>query len=810
MTPSDWIVLGAALPVLAGIGGFFFKTGRRASAAMDGTGPDTCELRLDIDGMTCAACTARVQRALESVPGVRVASVNLVTETAAVVADASAVSAPALIEAVEATGFGASVPDPTRAAFEAQQAQDRAHRVRYHALRRRTALALALAVLGMILSMPVMGPGAVGAAADPFLRVSHRVVDPALRTALPFLYRIDPRVLGWILLGMTLLSMVVAGRHFYVGAFKALSHRSADMNTLVALGSGAAFALSTVSTLSPGLFLRHGLQPAIYYEAVLFILALILLGNTFEARARHSTASALRGLIELQPQRARRWQEGQAVEVELSSLRPGDEVLVRPGERIPVDGVVVEGRSAVDESMLTGESVPVPKGEGDAVIGGTVNGAGALRVRITRTGADSVLARIVAMMREAQATRAPIEHLVDRVTAVFVPVSISIAWITFVVWKLWGPEPSWLPALVAAVSVLVIACPCAMGLAVPTAVLVASGRGAREGILFKGGEGLQRAASVDTVVFDKTGTLTEGRPEVVEVRLRADSPRALLRRVAALEARSEHPLAAALVAHARREGIDADAEVEEFVSEPGRGAHARVDGVEIRVGRADFVGIAATSDEEAQAQAERGRTLVHVTEDGVDAGWLAVADPLRPGARRAVATLRGDGLQVVLLSGDQEHTVRAIASELGIERFYGGVLPAGKVAVIAGLKDEGRVVAMVGDGVNDAPALARADLGMAMGAGADVAVEAADVTLLGDDPRAVPAALRLGRRALAVIRQNLFWAFAYNALAIPVAAGALYPTFGVLLSPILASAAMAFSSVSVVSNSLRIRGFRLR
>jgi Cu+-exporting ATPase len=607
--------------------------------------------------------------------------------------------------------------------------------------------------------------------------------------------------------------MAWAGRHFYVRAWAAFRHHAADMNTLVAVGTGAAYLLSLAATVAPGFFLARGVAPDVYFEAVILITALVLVGNTLEARAKRQTTGALRRLVQLQPKRARVVRDGNEVELPVEAVVADDVIVVRPGERLPVDGEVLSGASAVDESMLTGEPLPVAKRPGDAVVGGTVNGTGSFRYRATALGAASVLARVVRMMREAQGSRAPIQKLADRISGIFVPVVLSLSIATFVIWFVAADAAPAVRALVAAVAVLVIACPCAMGLAVPTAVMVATGKGAELGVLVKGGEALERAHAIDTVVLDKTGTITEGKPAVTELVLAPGAPvpeERLLALVAAVERASEHPLAAAIVAHAgARGGV---LEATEFAAVAGRGARGDVAGHRVLVGNRAFLaeaGVDASAlDVRAAELAARGRTVVHAAVDGVLGGLLGVADPIRPTSKEAVARLRGLGLEVVMLTGDGRATAEAVAREAGVERVVAGVLPEGKLAEIERLAGEGRTVAMVGDGINDAPALARADVGIAMGGGTDVAIEAADVTLLRADLRAVADAIALSRRTVRTMRQNLFWAFAYNVIGIPIAAGALYPAFGLLLSPVLASAAMAGSSVSVVSNSLRLRRFR--
>jgi Cu+-exporting ATPase len=590
------------------------------------------------------------------------------------------------------------------------------------------------------------------------------------------------------------------------------------MNTLIAVGTGAAFIYSMIATVWPGVFLRAGVPPDVYYEAVIIIIALILTGNALEARARRSTASALRALIHLQPPTARVLRGGNETDLPVGDVLPGDVVMVRPGERIPVDGVIASGSSAVDESMLTGESMPVARQPGDRVIGGTINGTGAFTYRATTLGEASVLAQIVRLMRDAQGTRAPIQNLADRISSVFVPTVIALSIVTFVTWFLVADTAPAVRAFAAAVSVLIIACPCAMGLAVPTAVMVATGKGAELGVLIKGGEALQRAGDLDTVVVDKTGTVTEGRPAVSHVlaspgsRFDSDAGRdELIRLVAAVERASEHPVAEAVVRHAALHRIEVPA-VESFASVTGRGATGIVAGASVAVGSRLLLADGAVDPAPLAAEAARlaadGRTVVFVAVDGAPAGMIAVADPIRSTSREAIAGLHAMGITVVMLTGDNEATARAVARAAGIDRVVASVLPDGKVAEVKRLQAGGAVVAMVGDGINDAPALAQADVGMAVGTGTDIAAEAGDVVLMRGDLRAVTQAIHLSRRTMRTMRQNLFWAFIYNVVGIPVAAGALYPAFGLLLNPIIASAAMAFSSVSVVTNSLRLRRAR--
>ena len=735
---------------------------------------------IPVGGMTCAACQASVQRALSREPGVLDASVNLMTESAAVTFDPGVTTPAALVGAIQRTGYEAELPAPDRDMIAEQDVRDRAQAQEYAVLKRKAIVSGIIGALAMAISMPMM--------------------------------HAPSGVLSWALLGVTVFVMAWAGRHFYVRGWMGLRRRSPDMNTLIAIGTGAAFLYSAVATVAPQLFVRHGLQPDVYYEAVIIIIALILTGNTLEARAKRSTASALRALAGLQPKRARLERGGSDLDVPIEQVRSGDIVLVRPGERIPVDGEIVAGQSAVDESMLTGEWMAVAKKAGDRVTGGTINSTGAFRYRATTLGADSVLARIVRVMRDAQASRAPVQALADRISAIFVPTVLAISAVTFVIWLVVGGEASLAQALAASVSVLIIACPCAMGLAVPTAVMVATGRGAQMGVLIKGGEALQRAGEVTLVALDKTGTVTEGRPTVTDIIAVANGAVRgvddLLRLAASLESVSEHPLAEAIVRHAKERAVRIEPP-QAFTAIPGRGVRASVGAHTVALGNEPFMrelGIDIAPLAAALGRvADGGKTPVLVAVDGAAAGLLAIADPLRPTAVETVRALRGRGLEVVLITGDHEQTARAIAREAGIDRVVAGVSPEGKVAELQRLRASGHVVAMVGDGINDAPALATADVGIAIGTGTDVAIEAADVALMRGDPRGIVDAIDLSRRTMRTMRQNLFWAFVYNVIGIPVAAGVLYPAFGILLNPVFASAAMAFSSVSVVTNSLRLR-----
>lgn len=770
---------------------------------------------LPVEGMTCAACQATVQRALSTQPGVTKAAVNLMMNEATVHFDPAATSPGQLVAAINDIGYVSRLPLAADATSSADDQRQQQHRREYETLRAKSLVSLAIGAVAMMASMPLMGGRSPHAehAGDPLLRWAMTAVDPTVRAAVPWLYALAPQVLTYALLAATVLVMTWAGRHFYTRAWSGLTHGTADMSTLIAVGTGAAFLYSLAATLTPQWFVTDGARPDVYYEAVIIIIALVLLGNAMEARAKTQTTRALRQLAKLQASSARVRRDRQELDIPIAEVRAGDIVLVRPGERFPVDGEITSGSGAVDESMLTGESMPVEKAVGDRVIGATVNKTAALEVRATAIGATSVLARIVTLMKEAQGSQAPIQRLADRISAVFVPVVILIAIATFAAWMVLPETPSFASAITAAVSVLIIACPCAMGLAVPTAVLVASGRGAAAGILIKGGEPLERLAAVDTVVFDKTGTLTEGRPRVADMLIAPGHQRqTVLRVAAALESRSEHPLAKAVVAAAGPLAEPQPA-VDNVIALPGKGVFGIVDGTHVIAGteallRASGVDVTPL-ESRAREWAAEGNTVIFVAMAGQAVAAFAIADTVRPNARAVVAALRGHGLRTVMLTGDRRATAEAVAKHAGVNKVIAEVLPDGKVAAIKALQAAGQVVAMVGDGLNDAPALAQADIGMAMASGTDIASEAASVTLMRSDLASVTEAIVLARKTMRTMKQNLFWAFVYNVIGIPVAAGVLYPVFGILLSPILASAAMAFSSVSVVSNSLRLRGVKL-
>jgi P-type Cu+ transporter len=758
-------------------------------------------ISLPVAGMTCAACARVIERTLTRLPGVDAAAVNYATGRASVRFDPSLVQLPGIADAVRDVGYQVIATRPGETLTSEADIDHAQHAVEdreYAALKR-------LFILAVACGAPLVGLG-----------MSHAQF---------------PGV-NWVQLALAVPVLFVAGRRFYRGAWSALRHRHADMNTLIALGTGAAFAYSLAVTIAPRLaVLPHtgttaiG-RPAVYYEVAATIVILVLLGRLLESRARARTSDAIRRLIRLQPREARIIRDGIELSVPVAGVLSGDIVIVRPGERLPVDGEWLDGASTVDESMLTGESLPVEKAPGAAVLGGSVNGTGMFRFRATRVGRDTALQQIIRLMQQAQSRRAPIARLADVIAGVFAPVVLVIGIATFIVWfNLLPPGTRATAALVNFVAVLIIACPCALGLATPTAILVGTGRGAERGILVKGGDVLERAHAVDTVVLDKTGTITTGRPEVTDVVPLPSAGGAmldrgeLLRLAASAERRSEHPLAEAVVRAAEAWRLPLT-EPTAFQSRPGHGVDATVEGRRLIVGSARLLEEArvplAPADTLAAALAARARTVMFVAElrasttpAGVVLGVLGLADTPRAGAREAIAGMRRLGLEIVMLTGDSTDTAEAVRREVApngeISRLRADVLPGHKADEVKALQEQGRVVAMVGDGINDAPALAQADVGIAMGSGSDIAIEAADITLMRADLHGVVEAIELSRDTLRVIRQNLFWAFVYNVLGIPIAAGVLYPFTGMLLNPMVAAAAMSLSSVSVLANSLRLR-----
>ncbi len=747
---------------------------------------DTTTATLPITGMTCASCANFVQRTLQRTPGVTAATVNYATEKATIEFDPTALDTAALRAAVESAGYGvgAEPPAPDVGIIPETTAETASPVAASYPTN--LLLAAALTAVVMPLSMLSMTPWLMA--------------------------RVSMPTLNWLLLLLTLPVVVVAGRQFYVSAWKAARHGTATMDTLVAVGTGAALLFSLFVTVAPTVAARNGIPTDAYYDTTATIITLILLGRWLEGRARTRTGEAIRRLAGRAAKTARVVApDGTEREVPIQALRPGDVVSVRPGEKIATDGTVVDGQSAVNEAMLTGESLPVEKGVGAAVFGATLNTTGALRFRVTKLGADTLLAQISRLVEDAQASRAPIQRLADRVSAVFVPVVVGVALLTFGVWLAVGPTGQALPlALRAAVAVLIIACPCALGLATPTAILVGTGRGAARGILIRSAEALERAYAVDTVVLDKTGTLTRGEPGVTTFQAAEgfETP-VVLALAAAVERRSEHPLARAVAQYATAQQAPT-LTATDFQALTGQGATGTVTGQAVLIGSPRLLaerGIPLdnhlkTAVDGLQAAAQ---TVLVVAVDGRAAGVFGVADQLRETSKAAVAALHQQGLNVVMLTGDNAATAAAVGKALGIDRVVADVLPAEKAAFVAALQAEGRVVAMVGDGLNDAPALARADVGIAMGTGTDVAAATAGITLLREGVSGVAEALALSRRTVRVIRQNLFFAFLYNSLGIPVAAGVLYPFTGQLLSPMIAAAAMALSSVSVLLNSLRLR-----
>ncbi|MCU0426700.1 MAG: heavy metal translocating P-type ATPase [Candidatus Kapabacteria bacterium] len=750
---------------------------------------------LEITGMHCASCAAFVEDALSQTQGVKRAAVNLASEKATVEFLPTMVNVHALTAAVENSGYGArELKHDTNRAAQAEATEER-KRNEYDALKRRFTLAAVLAAVIMPLSMTMLVPS-----------VEHWIHQA-----------IGMQALNGMLLVLTLPVLLVSGREFYVSAYNAFLHRMANMDTLIAVGTGAAFAYSVVATLFPALFEQNGIRAEVYYDTTATIIALILLGKMLEARAKGQTSAAIKKLMNLQAKTARILVNEQEREVSIDAVKRGDVVVVRPGERIPTDGEIIEGASSVDESMLTGESLPVEKNVGASVFGGTVNKTGAFRFCATNVGAETALAHIVRLVEEAQGSKAPIQRLADKISSVFVPTVVVISLLTFVVWFNVMPAETRLPfALVNFVAVLIIACPCALGLATPTAIMVGTGKGAERGILIRNAESLEKAHQIGVVVVDKTGTLTQGEPSVTDFVMLNDTMTRedALQYAASLEHYSEHPLASAIVDYAEAEKVDAVFTVHDFLAVEGKGATGMVSGENVAIGNTKLMEQQKIiMDSEATSAAVKllaeAKTTMYVAVKGAIVAVIGVADTVRETSLEAVQELQKRGIEVVMLTGDNRQTAEAIAAQVGIKRVFADVLPHDKANAVKQLQSEGKIVAMVGDGINDAPALAQADVGIAIGAGTDIAMEAASITLMRSDLLSVVSAIELSRRTMTNIKQNLFFAFVYNVLGIPLAAGLLFPFTGWLLSPMIAAAAMAMSSVSVLTNALRLKAVKL-
>lgn len=762
-----------------------------AAAGAEDLGRTMARWHLQIGGVTCGSCVERIERAVMAVPGVHGATVNVAADSLTVEytprrTDLEQVRSVVRAEGFELAGTSSAAAGRAGEGIQPPSASDTA----YRSLMRKFWFAAVISLPVIVFSYP-----------GPF----------GLTGALPM--GSDRLRLVWGVLGvLTLPVMFYAGRDFFVGAWSAFRHRTADMNTLIATGISAAWIYSTVAIMVPGLFPSAELAE-VFYDVTAVVVALVVLGQALEVRAKGRSSEAIKKLIGLQPRTALVIRGDQELQVPVQEVVEGDLVVVRPGERVPVDGEIVAGSSALDESMVTGESLPVEKGVGDTVIGATINKTGSFRFAATKVGKDTVLSQIIQMVEQAQGSKAPIQRVVDRVSSYFTPAVVILAILGFMAWYTFGPAPALVYALIVFVTVLIIACPCALGLATPTSLMVGVGKGAEHGILIRSGQALETAHKLDTIVLDKTGTITKGHPSVTDVIGQDVDQDEVLRLAASVERSSEHPLGEAILAGARERGLTLG-EPTDFEALPGRGVEATVDGGRVTLGNQRLMAERGYGLGDLVRAAERladeGKTPMFVAREATVLGIVAVADTVRPDSRQAIDALRAMGMEVVMLTGDNQRTARAIARQVGVDRVLAEVLPETKAEQIKALQAEGKRVGMVGDGINDAPALAQADVGIAMGTGTDVAIEAADITLVKGSLGGVVAAVQLSRATMRNIKQNLFGAFIYNTLGLPVAAGLLYPAFGILLSPLIAAAAMAFSSVTVVTNANRLRRFQLK
>lgn len=752
-----------------------------------GYGAGVASVAIPVKGMSCASCVEKVTKALNALDGVVSASVNFATEKATINYLPTVTGSDALMKAINAAGYKALAPSDEEDLLARDEREKKEEEKR---LRLRFIIAAIIAVPVMIGSFAGMIPGIPAFLGNNYL-----------------LFVLATPVQFW------------AGWRFYRGAFIAARHFTTDMNTLIAVGTSAAYLYSSAVTFFPGMFVSHGFSTGVYFDTATAIIALILLGRLLEMRAKGQTSEAIRKLIGLSPKTARVVRGGVELDIPASDVVEGDIIIVRPGEKVPVDGKVFEGFSSIDESMISGESLPVDKKPGDVVIGATINKTGSFKYRATKVGKDSTLSQIIRLVEEAQGSKPPIARLVDVIASWFVPVVIAIASVTFIVWLIFGPAPAFTYALLNFIAVLIIACPCAMGLATPTSIMVGTGKGAENGILIRGGESLETAHKLDAIVFDKTGTLTKGEPALTDIVVAHNvtitakglsTEDSLLFYAASAEKGSEHPIGEAIAGRASAKGIELSGPVG-FNALPGRGLIAKVEGREVILGNLKMMAEKKIATDgllkEAERLSDEGKTPIFLAVDNKAVGVLAVADTLKENSREAIAALKRMGLTVAIITGDNRRTASAIGKELGVDRILSEVLPEDKAREVKKLQDKGKRVAMVGDGINDAPALAQADVGIAIGTGTDVAMEASDITLIGGDLRAIVTAIALSRATIRNIRQNLFWAFFYNVLLIPVAAGALYPFTGMLLDPMFAAAAMGLSSVSVVTNALRLKRF---